>query len=96
MWDLRRAGVEALTLGQYMKPTKRHMAVREWVHPERFAAWKLKGDAMGFLYTASGPLVRSSYRAGEFYLKNILKSRQGQGQQGEDELAVKNPVLSVG
>lgn len=76
MRDLYRVGVRALTLGQYMQPTKRHMTVKEWVHPDRFAHWKERGDSMGFLYTASGPLVRSSYRAGEFYLKNIIQERQ--------------------
>uniref|UniRef100_A0A915D455 Lipoyl synthase, mitochondrial n=1 Tax=Ditylenchus dipsaci TaxID=166011 RepID=A0A915D455_9BILA len=78
--------VEALTLGQYMQPTKRHMAVREFVKPEVFDYWKKRGDEMGFLYTASGPLVRSSYKAGEFYLKNIVNSRQ----QGHDKLVEVN------
>lgn len=72
MTDLREAGVQALTLGQYMQPTKRHLLVKDWVTPEKFDYWKQRGDEMGFLYTASGPLVRSSYRAGEFYLKNII------------------------
>ena len=76
MSDLREAGVEALTLGQYMQPTKRHLFVKDWVTPEKFDYWKQRGDEMGFLYTASGPLVRSSYRAGEFYLKNIILSQK--------------------
>ena len=74
--DLRNAGVEALTLGQYMQPTKRHLLVKEWVTPEKFDFWKEKGDELGFLYTASGPLVRSSYKAGEFYLKNIIENKK--------------------
>jgi lipoic acid synthetase len=74
--DLREAGVEALTLGQYMQPTKRHLLVKEWVTPQKFDYWKKRGDELGFLYTASGPLVRSSYRAGEFYLKNIVNTRK--------------------
>uniref|UniRef100_A0AC34Q656 Lipoyl synthase, mitochondrial n=1 Tax=Panagrolaimus sp. JU765 TaxID=591449 RepID=A0AC34Q656_9BILA len=74
--DLKNAGVEALTLGQYMQPTKRHLLVKEWVTPEKFNYWKQRGDDLGFLYTASGPLVRSSYRAGEFYLKNVIKGRK--------------------
>ncbi|KAF7639536.1 hypothetical protein Mgra_00000865 [Meloidogyne graminicola] len=61
MKDLRSVGVEALTLGQYIQPTKRHMAVKHFVTPQKFQQWKKKGDEMG--YTASGPLVRSSYRA---------------------------------
>ncbi|KAL7075429.1 hypothetical protein ACQ4LE_005434 [Meloidogyne hapla] len=76
MKDLRSVGVEALTLGQYIQPTKRHMAVKHWITPQKFDEWKAKGDELGFLYTASGPLVRSSYRAGEFYLKNIIGSRR--------------------
>uniref|UniRef100_A0AC35F5Y8 Lipoyl synthase, mitochondrial n=1 Tax=Panagrolaimus sp. PS1159 TaxID=55785 RepID=A0AC35F5Y8_9BILA len=74
--DLRNAGVEALTLGQYMQPTKRHLLVKEWVTPEKFDYWKQRGDELGFLYTASGPLVRSSYKAGEFYLKNIIEKKK--------------------
>lgn len=76
MRDLRTAGVDALTFGQYMQPTKRHLKVREYVRPEVFDAFAEEGKKMGFLYVASGPLVRSSYRAGEFYLTNILENRR--------------------
>ncbi|XP_076645421.1 lipoyl synthase, mitochondrial isoform X2 [Halictus rubicundus] len=76
MKDLRDVGVGALTLGQYMQPTKRHLKVIEYVTPEKFKKWENVGNEMGFLYTASGPLVRSSYRAGEFYLTNILKKQR--------------------
>lgn len=65
-----------MTLGQYMRPTKRHMAVAEFVTPEAFAAYQREAEDMGFLYAASGPLVRSSYKAGEYYLTNILKKGQ--------------------
>lgn len=78
MKDLRAAGVDALTLGQYMQPTKRHLKVIEYVTPEKFKIWEKLGNQLGFLYTASGPLVRSSYKAGEFFLTNILKERQKQ------------------
>jgi lipoic acid synthetase len=74
--DLRAAGVECVTLGQYMRPTKRHMKVTEYVHPSKFDYWAEHARQLGFLYAASGPLVRSSYRAGELYMKNILKTRQ--------------------
>ena len=67
------AGVDVVTLGQYMRPTKRHMAVEEYVTPEMFAAYQAEAEKMGFLYVASGPMVRSSYKAGEFFLKNILQ-----------------------
>ncbi|XP_041359065.1 lipoyl synthase, mitochondrial-like [Gigantopelta aegis] len=74
--DLRRIDVNCLTVGQYMQPTKRHLTVKEYVHPDKFAYWEQVGDQLGFSYTASGPLVRSSYKAGEFYIKNLLKKHQ--------------------
>lgn len=78
MKELRAVGVDCLTLGQYMQPTKRHLKVAEYVTPEKFAYWEQVGNEMGFLYTASGPLVRSSYKAGEFFIKNIVEKRQKQ------------------
>lgn len=59
-----------------MQPTKRHLKVIEYVTPEKFNYWKEVGSKMGFLYTASGPLVRSSYKAGEFFISNVLKKRK--------------------
>uniref|UniRef100_W5LHJ8 Lipoyl synthase, mitochondrial n=2 Tax=Astyanax mexicanus TaxID=7994 RepID=W5LHJ8_ASTMX len=81
--DLRDAGVDCLTLGQYMQPTKRHLKVEEYVTPEKFAYWEKIGQKMGFVYTASGPLVRSSYKAGEFFLKNLLKNRKLEEETSE-------------
>ncbi len=81
MADLRDAGVECLTLGQYMQPTKRHLKVQEYVTPDKFAHWEEVGKRMGFLYTASGPLVRSSYKAGEFFIKNIVEGRKKKSQE---------------
>ncbi|VDN95778.1 unnamed protein product [Brugia pahangi] len=78
--DLRKIGVDALTFGQYMQPTKRHLLVKEWITPEKFEQWREVGDKMGFLYTASGPLVRSSYKAGEYFLGKVVKNRK-QGVQ---------------
>eukprot|EP00210_Caulerpa_lentillifera_P003489 g3329.t1 len=72
---LRQHNVDVVTLGQYMRPTKRHMAVAEYVTPEAFDAYEKLAKQMGFLYVASGPLVRSSYRAGEFYLKSYLQNQ---------------------
>jgi lipoic acid synthetase len=63
MNDLRNAKVDVLTLGQYLQPTKQHLPVAEFVHPERFAKYKEIGLKMGFLYVESAPLVRSSYHA---------------------------------
>lgn len=81
MEDLRRIDVECLTLGQYMQPTKRHLKVAEFVTPEKFNYWQTVGDKLGFKYTASGPLVRSSYKAGEFYISNIVKQKQENAQK---------------
>lgn len=75
--ELRKVNVDCVTLGQYMRPTKRHMKVHEYVTPEKFKYWEDKGMEMGFKYVASGPLVRSSYKAGEFYISNILKRQRG-------------------
>lgn len=74
--DLRLSGVDCVTLGQYMQPTKRHMRVVEYVTPDKFDYWERVGNDLGFLYTASGPLVRSSYRAGELFLKNYLLEKR--------------------
>lgn len=76
--DLRKHDVDVVTFGQYMQPTKRHLKVVEYISPEKFKYWEEYGVAMGFLYVASGPLVRSSYKAGEFFIKNILNKMQNQ------------------
>lgn len=72
MRDLRAAGVEILTLGQYLRPSKWHLEVEEFVPPERFAQWRETGLSLGFRYVASGPLVRSSYRAAELFLRGRI------------------------
>jgi lipoic acid synthetase len=63
--DIRRAGVEILTIGQYLQPTAGHLPVDRWVHPDEFAAWREHALALGFAHCESGPLVRSSYHAHE-------------------------------
>ncbi len=63
MDDLVAHGCEVLTLGQYLQPTKMHLEVREFVHPDKFAHWKEEGERRGFRYVESGPMVRSSYHA---------------------------------
>lgn len=85
---LRDHGVDVVTLGQYMRPTKKHMAVSEFVTPEAFDAYGKAAEAMGFAYVASGPMVRSSYRAGEFYLTNMLRGKQPEQQQQQQQAAV--------
>ncbi len=63
MDDVVAAGVNVLTIGQYMQPTKMHLDVQEWVHPDTFALYKEIGEAKGIEHVESGPLVRSSYHA---------------------------------
>lgn len=72
MKDLRSIDVDFLTIGQYMRPTKKHMKVEEYIKPETFKELEEKGKALGFKYVASGPLVRSSYRAGELFIKSLF------------------------
>jgi len=66
--DLRAAGCDILTLGQYLQPTLKHLPVVAFITPERFAHFKASAEEMGFLHVASGPMVRSSYHADEFTL----------------------------
>jgi lipoic acid synthetase len=63
MDDLRSVGCDVMTLGQYLQPTRNHLPVLEFIHPERFARFKDEGLARGFRFVESGPLVRSSYHA---------------------------------
>ncbi|MEN3000386.1 MAG: lipoyl synthase [Armatimonadota bacterium] len=66
MRDLRSVGVDALTIGQYLRPTARHLPVQEYLHPDVFREYQQIGEEMGFLFVASGPFIRSSYNAIEF------------------------------
>ena len=72
MRDLRDAGVDVLTLGQYLRPTMKHAPVDRFVDPERFDAFARQGRLMGFAFVASGPLVRSSYKAAEVFVRSKL------------------------
>ena len=63
MDDLVENGCDVLTIGQYLQPTKRHIAIEEYVHPDLFAEYKEMGMQKGFDYVESGPMVRSSYHA---------------------------------
>jgi len=65
MRDLAAQGTDILTLGQYMQPTREHLPVVRYVHPDEFAEYKTLGEQMGFAHVESGPLVRSSYHAFE-------------------------------
>lgn len=71
--DLRVHQVDILTMGQYLQPTPKHLPVQYFVPPEQFERWQQVCAEKGFLFTACGPLVRSSYRAGELFIKNLLQ-----------------------
>ena len=75
MERLRRANVDFLTIGQYLRPTAKHAPVLEYLEPALFAEYQVTGEKMGFLYVASGPLVRSSYKAGEFFFERMVRER---------------------
>ena len=75
--DMRDAGVEIFTLGQYLRPSRRHMKVTRMLPPAEYELWREEGMAMGFKYVASGPLVRSSYKAGEVFINAFLRERDG-------------------
>jgi len=66
MRDLRAAGCDLLSIGQYLAPSQKHYPVKEYISPEQFDGYKEKAQALGFLHIESGPYVRSSYRAGEY------------------------------
>jgi lipoic acid synthetase len=75
--DLHSAGTDIITITQYLRPSPRHMPVARWVHPEEFVELKAEAEQIGFLGVLSGPLVRSSYRAGRLYAQSMLaKGRQ--------------------
>ena len=63
--DLRAAGVDVVTIGQYLQPSEKHVTIDRWVHPDEFDWFREQGEELGFGSVFSGPLVRSSYRADE-------------------------------
>lgn len=77
--DIRAVGVDILTLGQYLRPTgsRHHLPVADYIHPDEFKRYGELARARGFLYVASGPFVRSSYRAAELFLKGHLEEKHG-------------------
>ncbi|WP_224448360.1 lipoyl synthase [Haloprofundus salilacus] len=72
--DLREADVDIVTFGQYLQPSRSHLDVFDYVHPDAFETWRrVAEDEFGFLYCASGPMVRSSYKAGELFVDALLR-----------------------
>ncbi len=74
--DLRTNEIDFLTLGQYLRPSPQHLPVKRYLFPSEFETLGKIAENYGFLYVASGPMIRSSYRAGEFFIKNIIKKRR--------------------
>jgi len=85
MQDLRAVDVDVVTFGQYLRPTEKHLSVVEYIQPEVFDKYRLLGEEMGFRYVASGPLVRSSYKAGEFFLEHLIKTERDERGSLEKE-----------
>lgn len=83
MMDLRAVGCDIITFGQYLQPSKRHLKVLEFISPEKFKHWEQEALRMGFLYCASGPLVRSSYKAGEFFIKGVIDGNKRHTATGD-------------
>jgi lipoic acid synthetase len=79
---LRGAGVDFLTLGQYLRPSANHAPVKEYVEPARFDELRAEGEKLGFAYVASGPLVRSSYKAGEYFMERMIRARRSRDDRG--------------
>jgi lipoic acid synthetase len=72
--DLQAVDVDIVTLGQYLQPSRSHLEVSEYVHPDAFDTWqRVAEEELGFAYCASGPLVRSSYRAGELFIEALRR-----------------------
>jgi len=71
--ELRDAQVDVVTVGQYLQPTKNHHPVIRYVHPDEFKFYESEGLSMGFRFVASGPMVRSSYRAAEVFIQGMIR-----------------------
>lgn len=72
--DLRTVGVDAVTIGQYLRPTMKHLPVNDFIHPNFFKEYESIGEELGFAFVASGPFIRSSYNAIEFS-KKVMADR---------------------
>lgn len=92
--DLRDHGVEIVTLGQYLQPTRRHMKVHRFVTPEEFDDWRKAGEALG-LHMASGPMVRSSYRAGELFEERFSQRSRSHTRGTTIDLSMGQPAASA-
>jgi len=82
--DLRATDVDVVTLGQYLQPSRSHLEVSEYVHPDAFETWqRVAEEELDFRYCASGPMVRSSYRAGELFIESVLRDGESEATARE-------------
>ena len=79
MADFAAHGVDVMTIGQYLQPTRHHLPVEEFVHPDVFAWYKEQGEALGIEHVESGPLVRSSYHADEDFQRLVAARASASG-----------------
>ena len=84
MKDLYENGCDVITIGQYLQPTKKHLPVIRFVHPEEFEEYKEIGYALGLDYVESGPLVRSSYHSERHIIPGIGKQLWKTGEKEAD------------
>ncbi len=89
--DLRAAGVDIVTIGQYLQPSRKHAAVKRFVPPDVFAHWQEVGQELGLSYVASGPLVRSSYRAAEVFVQSRLRRANPDATSGGSPAVATRP-----
>jgi lipoic acid synthetase len=83
--DLRERGIGVVTLGQYLQPSRSHLDVTSYVHPDKFETWRrVAEEELDFLYCASGPMVRSSYKAGELFVDALLRDGKTVEQAREE------------
>ena len=73
---LRAVDTDILTIGQYLRPTEQHLPLIRYSTPDEFAEMKEEAAAMGFRHVESGPLVRSSYKAGEFFVEAMIREKR--------------------
>lgn len=90
--DLRAHDVDVVTLGQYLRPTKQQLGVVEYVAPETFKKYQEIAEKMGFKYVASGPLVRSSYKAGEYFMKHLIDGARKNGREAVKQVKLEADV----
>jgi lipoyl synthase len=83
--DLRSAGVDIVSIGQYLQPTTRHLPVKEYITPEKFDSYRKNIEKLGFAYVVAGPFIRSSYKAGELFIKNMVYRQQQQQHQHQQQ-----------